>query len=190
MRGVSLAYNIYIANIVGAEIIGVFSLIMSIYTFAITFATSGIGIACTYITSEEFAKKNYENGFKAVKTCSSFSFMLGLFASLVIILFAPILSTYIKNTRGDRSLIQIAVSILPYIVKLNSFAKKKNMAPIPIEKTIAIFKIVLHTFRILLVFLLASNLENSGIIRLLKDIIKTLAKSNIGITIPSYHTIF
>lgn len=57
MRGVSLAYNIYIANIVGAEIIGVFSLIMSIYTFAITFATSGIGIACTYITSEEFAKK-------------------------------------------------------------------------------------------------------------------------------------
>ena len=101
-----------------------------------------------------------------------------------------ILSTYIKNTRGDRSLIQIAVSILPYIVKLNSFAKKKNMVPIPIEKTIAIFKIVLHTFRILLVFLLASNLENSGIIKLLKDIIKTLAKSNIGITIPSYHTIF
>ena len=64
------------------------------------------------------------------------------------------------------------------------------MAPTPIEKTIAIFKIVLHTFRILLVFLLASNLENSGIIKLLKDIIKTLAKSNIGITIPSYHTIF
>ena len=30
-----------------------------------------------------------------------------------------ILSTYIKNTRGDRSLIQIALSILPYIVKLN-----------------------------------------------------------------------
>lgn len=112
MRGVSLAYNIYIANIVGAEIIGVFSLIMSIYTFAITFATSGIGIACTYITSEEFTKKNYENGFKAVKTCSSFSFMLGLFASLVIILFAPILSSnFLKSSVSTIPFYLIAIAL-------------------------------------------------------------------------------
>ena len=112
MRGVSLAYNIYIANIVGAEIIGVFSLIMSIYTFAITFATSGIGIACTYITSEEFAKKNYENGFKAVKTCSSFSFMLGLFASFVIILFAPILSSnFLKSSVSTIPFYLIAIAL-------------------------------------------------------------------------------
>lgn len=112
MRGVSLAYNIYIANIVGAEIIGIFSLIMSIYTFAITFATSGIGIACTYITSEEFAKKNYVDGFKAVKTCCSFAFLLGLFASIAIILLSPVLSSnFLKGSVSSIPFYLIAIAL-------------------------------------------------------------------------------
>ena len=46
MRGIGLIFNIYVANKVGSEAIGIFSLIMSVYNFAITVATSGIGIAC------------------------------------------------------------------------------------------------------------------------------------------------
>ena len=47
LRGIGLIFNIYVANKVGSEAIGIFSLIMSVYSFAITIATSGIGIACT-----------------------------------------------------------------------------------------------------------------------------------------------
>ena len=47
MRGIGLIFNIYVANQVGSETLGIFSLIMSIYMFAITVATSGIGTACT-----------------------------------------------------------------------------------------------------------------------------------------------
>ena len=76
MRGIGLIFNIYVANKVGSEAIGIFSLIMSVYSFAITVATSGIGIACTCIVSEEFAKGNYINGLKAVKTSILFSILL------------------------------------------------------------------------------------------------------------------
>src|SRR5699024_2855753 len=76
MRGIGMVFNIYISNKVGTEAIGTFSLIMSIYTFAITIATSGIGIACTYIVSEQFAKKDYITGINATKTCIWFSILL------------------------------------------------------------------------------------------------------------------
>ena len=61
MRGAGLIFNIYVANKVGQEAIGVFSLVMSVYTFAITFATSGLGLACTCIVSEEFEKKKFHH---------------------------------------------------------------------------------------------------------------------------------
>lgn len=59
IRGAGLIFNIYVANKVGQEAIGIFSLVMSVYSFAITFATSGISLACTCIVSEEFAKNNF-----------------------------------------------------------------------------------------------------------------------------------
>lgn len=69
IRGAGLIFNIYVANKVGQEAIGIFSLVMSVYSFAITFATSGISLACTCIVSEEFAKNNFSKGITAVKTC-------------------------------------------------------------------------------------------------------------------------
>ena len=94
LRGIGLIFNIYVANKVGSQTIGIFSLIMSVYTFAITVATSGISVACTYIVSEEFAKKNYFNGIKAVKTCTLFAVLLGLVSCFIICLFSPIITTY------------------------------------------------------------------------------------------------
>ena len=115
MRGITLVFNIYIANKVGSETIGVFSLIMSIYTFAITVATSGLGISCTCIDSEEFAKGNYLNGIKAVKTGKFFALLLGIVAGVLIILFSPIISHFwLKDAVSPLPLYAIAIG-LPFI---------------------------------------------------------------------------
>ena len=112
MRGIGLIFNIYVANKVGSEAIGIFSLIMSVYNFAITVSTSGIGIACTCIVSEEFAKGNYINGLKAVKTSILFAILLGLLSSISMILFAPIISaTWLKNTVSEIPLYLISVGL-------------------------------------------------------------------------------
>ena len=112
MRGIGLIFNIYVANKVGSEAIGIFSLIMSVYNFAITVSTSGIGIACTCIVSEEFAKGNYINGLKAVKTSILFAILLGLLSSISMILFAPIISaTWLKNTVSEMPLYLISVGL-------------------------------------------------------------------------------
>ena len=98
LRSVSLIFNIYIANKVGTEAIGIFSLLMSVYLFAITVTSSGIGIACTYLVSEEFAKKDYSSGIKAVKICLILSIFVGIFTSILLSIAAPIISrTFLKN---------------------------------------------------------------------------------------------
>ncbi len=46
-------FSVYVANKLGSEGSGIFELIMSIFTFATTFANSGISLAATRIVSEE-----------------------------------------------------------------------------------------------------------------------------------------
>lgn len=112
MRGIGLVFNIYVANKVGSEAIGIFSLIMSVYSFAITVATSGLGIACTCIVSEEFAKKNYINGLKAVKTCILFAIFLGFASSFLVIIFAPIISsTWLKSSVSEMPIYLISLGL-------------------------------------------------------------------------------
>lgn len=112
IRGAGLIFNIYVANKVGQEAIGIFSLVMSVYTFAITFATSGISLACTCIVSEEFAKNNFEKGLKAVKTCIFFALILGIAASILLFLFAHIISgNWLKGNVSNLPIYSISLGL-------------------------------------------------------------------------------
>ena len=51
----SMGLDIYIANHIGSEAIGLFGLIMVVYQFAMTIANSGISLASTRIVAEEAA---------------------------------------------------------------------------------------------------------------------------------------
>lgn len=53
MSAINMFFSIYVANKLGSEGAGIFELIMSIYTFATTFANSGISLAATRIVAEE-----------------------------------------------------------------------------------------------------------------------------------------
>ncbi|MBR2370518.1 MAG: oligosaccharide flippase family protein [Clostridia bacterium] len=63
MRTVGMAFNVYVSNRVGAEAMGLYSLISTVYGFAVTLATSGINLAVVRLVSE--AMGSGEN--KAVK---------------------------------------------------------------------------------------------------------------------------
>lgn len=52
MRSIGVAFNVYVTGKVGAEGMGVLSLVGSAYGFALTFATSGISLAVTRLCAE------------------------------------------------------------------------------------------------------------------------------------------
>ena len=99
----------------GQETIGVFSLIMSFYLFAVTFATSGVSTACTCIVSEELAKNNEQNAKKAFRTCLLFGLILGLLASFLVIILSPLVANkFLKNSVSIIPILAISVG-LPFI---------------------------------------------------------------------------
>lgn len=115
MKSIGMIFHLYVSNKIGAEAVGVFSLVMSTYLFAITLATSGLSLACTCIVSEQFAKGNFLDGLKAVKSCLVFSLLLGLGSSFLVLLFSPIISqNWLKSMVSCVPLYLIAIG-LPFI---------------------------------------------------------------------------
>lgn len=115
IKSVGFIFNIYIAKKVGSETVGIFGLVMSVYLFAITFATSGLSLASTYIVSERFAKKDYTCAIKTVKTCIIYASFLGLFGMSFLILFAKPISEICFNGQINQSPIFSMAFGLPLI---------------------------------------------------------------------------
>lgn len=115
MKFATLIFNIYISNQIGSEAVGVFSLVMAVYLFFITVATSGLNIAVTVIVSEKFALNKNQQAIKAIRTCIFFSLLLGIVAGGLILLFSNfITSKCLHNMVSSRPLFYIAIG-LPFI---------------------------------------------------------------------------
>ena len=86
LRAVGVSFHVYLANKIGATGMGLFSLIMSVYNFGVTFACSGIQLATTKIVSEELAIGAAFGVRRAIKKSCAYAFLFGGGAFLLIFL--------------------------------------------------------------------------------------------------------
>ena len=115
MRFASLVFNIYISNQIGSEAVGIFSLVMAVYLFFVTVATSGLNVAVTVIVSEKFAINKEKTGIKAIRTCIFLSLLLGIAAGSLIILFSNFITkNFLHSMVSAKLLFYIAIG-LPFI---------------------------------------------------------------------------
>lgn len=115
MKFAALVFNVYISNQIGSEAVGVFSLVMAVYLFFITVATSGLNIAVTVIVSEKFAINKEKTGIKAIRTCIFFSLLLGIVAGSLIIIFSNFITkNFLHSMVSSKPLFYIAIG-LPFI---------------------------------------------------------------------------
>ncbi|MBO4428597.1 MAG: oligosaccharide flippase family protein [Clostridia bacterium] len=122
MRTVSVIWSAYISNRIGAEGMGLFSLIMSAYAFAVTLATSGINLAVTRLVSEELAYGNGKGAVRAMRRCLAYAMIFGTTAALLLFFGAGVISSEILcDGRTKISLAALSVS-LPFIAVSNVFS--------------------------------------------------------------------
>ena len=115
MRFVSLGFNVYLSNKLGAESIGVFTLIMSVYLFFVTIATSGLSMVITCIVSENLEKNDKKLAYQNVKTSIGLSLALGISSGILIIVFSDFITTIcLHNLVSKKILFFIAIG-LPFI---------------------------------------------------------------------------
>ncbi len=99
LRAVFVRYNVYVSSKLLSEGMGVFALVMTIYNFAVTVATSGLSLATTRIVSEEASLGN-DKGIKvAVFKSSVFALCLSMLSFGVVHIFSEFISEHIFQNR-------------------------------------------------------------------------------------------
>ena len=122
MRGIAVSFNIYLSNTIGAVAMGVFTLVSTVYGFALTVATSGIGLAATRHIAEAVGEDS-SNGIPACKStavkcivrkCIAYALFFSISSSVLLFLGAPYIGTVIlQDARTVSCLRALAISLPP-----------------------------------------------------------------------------
>ena len=115
MRSVSVAFNVYVSDKIGAEGMGLLTLIMSVYSLALTFAVSGISLAATRLTAEAAGSGREGDIRAAMIRCLAYSAAFGISAFLVVFFGADYIGgVWLGDTRSIKALRVFALS-MPFI---------------------------------------------------------------------------
>jgi len=114
LRCVTVSFNVYLTEKLGAEGIGLYTLVMSVYGFGVTLATSGINLAATRLTAEAAGDGREGELGRAMRCCIGYSIFFGGLASILLLLLAPTISTHwLQDARTLPALRLLAFSLLP-----------------------------------------------------------------------------
>lgn len=114
MSSIGVWFNLYISNRLGAVGMGVFQLMMSVYSMATTFAASGINLAATRMVAEETVSKQ-GNVRGAMRRCIGFSLLFGGLTGLALWFGGPYIGLHwLQNADTVRPLRLMAFS-MPFL---------------------------------------------------------------------------
>lgn len=148
IRSVSLAFNSFITYSIGAEGIGLFTLIGTVYSFAITFATSGISLTVTRLVSSAIGEGKEKNVNHILRSAVLYSLIFSIFAACVLFFGAEYFAgRVLSDERTLEPLRILSLSLVP--IALSSvftgyFTGVKRVARNAVVQVIGqIFKIVI-----------------------------------------------
>ncbi len=122
MRSISVIFNAYVSGKIGAEGMGLYSLVTSVYMFAVTLATSGISLAVMRLVSEELGRNDHAGVICAMRKCVGYALCFGTLSFALLFFGANVIATRIlQDERTYRSLRVLAVA-LPFIALSNVFS--------------------------------------------------------------------
>ncbi len=160
LRWIGVVFNTFISNRLGSEGMGVYTLVQSVFGFAITFSCSGINLGATRLISDALANERWGDVKSSLKKCIFYSLSFSFTAMLFIYSGAEIIG---KNILGDiRTIksVRILALSLPFISLSSVFngyfsavrRAYKSATVLMFEQLIQVF----FTIRLLSVFALKS----------------------------------
>ena len=115
LRGLGVAFNAYISKKIGAEALGLYTLLGSVYGFALTLALSGINLTATRLVSDAMGENDLQKARVSMKKCVGYSLFFGTLASILLLVLAEPLAIHaLKDARVIKPL-RLAGATLPLI---------------------------------------------------------------------------
>ncbi len=115
MRVMSVYFNVYLADKLGSEGLGLFTLTLSIYGLATTFATSAINLTATRMVADATGAAKYSDVRLAMKKCVAYSLFFGVGSMLVLLALARPISSSMLNDMRTLSSVRALALTLPFV---------------------------------------------------------------------------
>lgn len=114
MRTVSMFFGAFVSRTVGAEGTGLFTLVMTVYSFAVTFATSGISLTVTGLIAAAIGEGKPHKVPHLLRSALLYSAFFGALASVLLFFGADFLGRVVlSDTRTVGSLMVLSFSLVP-----------------------------------------------------------------------------
>ncbi len=114
MRSVSVSFNAYLTNKIGSAGIGIFQLVMSVYSLAVTFSSAGIRLASTRITAQINASGKYDTN-KSLGLCLSYAGFTGSLIGFILLIFSDFIGEHWINNIETAFPLKILAFSLPFV---------------------------------------------------------------------------
>ena len=114
IRGTQLLFGAYVARVLGADGVGINTLVMMIYAFALTFATSGISLTVTRLFASAIGEGRADKCGGIIRGAFLYAMIFGNVATLLLLLLAGVLGrAVIGDVISVVALRILAFSLIP-----------------------------------------------------------------------------
>ncbi len=113
MRSAGVWFNSFLTNKIGAEGIGLFQLVMTVYSMALTFSCAGIRLAVTRVTVEIRTNSKHDLN-KSLSICITYAGICGSVIGFLLFAFSNLISRYWINDIQTMFPLKILAASLPF----------------------------------------------------------------------------
>lgn len=114
LRLFGILFRILISGRIGAEGMGLYQLVYSVYLLGTTFAVGGLVTAVTRLAAQRLATGDRDGLDRLMRICTRISLLVGGISALVMYGGAPLIGSLIGDSRGIRA-IALCGTALPFI---------------------------------------------------------------------------
>jgi len=114
-RILGFVYRVYMSNLMGAEGMGLYQLIMPVYTLAWSIACAGFNTTVSKLTAQERAKGEYGNMSRMLKQSVIITTVLGIGLTFALYFGAELMATYFFGDIRTKMPLQILSFAFPFM---------------------------------------------------------------------------
>lgn len=147
-------YRVYMSNVIGAEGMGLFQLIMPLYMLVWSISSSGFSTTISKLVSEENAKRKYANSRLILQQCVITSTIIAFILSIILFEYSDYISIkFFKDSRISLSL-KIMTTCFPFMaagscIRGYFFGSQENSVP-------AISQVLEQMSKMIIIYFLSS----------------------------------
>lgn len=121
LRALSVALNSYLSKKIGAEALGLYTLLGTTYSLALTLALSGINLTVTRLVADALGKGSKAEARAAMRSCICYSIFFGTLSAALLLSLSKPLSVYVLKDIRTLKPLRLSAATLPLISLTSCF---------------------------------------------------------------------